>query len=51
MDDIEGKVNQLETKVRQIENSRDFDSSSVEQINNKQREIDSLVKRMQKNSR
>ena len=48
VDDIEGKVNQLETKVRQIENSRDFDSSSVEQINNKQSEIDSLMKRMQK---
>ena len=48
VNDIEDKVGQLETKVRQIENSRDFDTGSMDQINAKQKEIDSLIKRMQK---
>ena len=48
VNDIEDKVGQLESKVRQIENSRDFDRDSMDQINAKQKEIDSLMKRMQK---
>ena len=48
VNDIEDKVGQLESKVRQIESSRDFDTGSMDQINAKQKEIDSLMKRMQK---
>lgn len=48
VNDIEGKLGALETKVRQIETSRDFDSASVDQLNRKQKEIDDLIKKMEK---
>ena len=48
VNNIEGKFGQLESKVTQIENSRDFDTISMDQINAKQKEIDSLIKQMQK---
>ena len=41
--DIEVKVKNLEQKVATLENSRDFDSESVQNLNTKQKEIDSLL--------
>ena len=36
----------LESKVNMIENSRDFDTESVNTLNKKQKEIDSLLNKM-----
>ena len=44
--DIEVKVKNLEQKVATLENSRDFDSESVQNLNTKQKEIDSLLLKM-----
>ena len=44
--DIEGKMKDLESKVNMIENSRDFDTESVNTLNKKQKEIDSLLNKM-----
>ena len=44
--DIEVKVKELEKKVSALEDSRDFDSESVERMNSKQKEVDSLLKKM-----
>ena len=41
-------VKDLETKVNTIENSRIFDADSVESLDRKQREIDSLLSQMKK---
>ena len=40
--DIEGKMKDLESKVNMIENSRDFDTESVNTLNKNQKEIDLL---------
>lgn len=48
VNDIEVKVKDLETKVNTIENSRIFDADSVESLDRKQREIDSLLSKMKK---
>ena len=47
--DIEVKVKNLEQKVATLENSRDFDSESVQNLNTKQKEIDSLLLKIKKN--
>ena len=44
--DIEVKVKELEKKVSALEDSSDFDSESVERMNSKQKEVDSLLKQM-----
>ena len=46
--DIESKVHTLETKVNTLETSRSFDSESVDALNKKQKEIDSLLVKMKK---
>lgn len=46
VNDIEGKMKDLESKVSMIENSRDFDTESVNTLNKKQKEIDSLLNKM-----
>ena len=46
--DIETKVHTLETKVNTLETSRGFDSESVDALNKKQKEIDSLLTKMKK---
>ena len=46
--DIETKVQTLETKVNTVETSRGFNSESVDVLNNKQNEIDSLLTKMKK---
>ena len=46
--DIETKVHTLETKVNTLETSRGFDSESVDVLNKKQKEIDSLLTKMKK---
>ena len=44
--DIEVKVKNLEQRVATLENSRDFDSESVQNLKSKQKEIDSLLLKM-----
>lgn len=44
--DIEVKVRNLEQKVTTLETSRDFDTESVQHLNAKQKEIDSLLMKM-----
>ena len=46
--DIEGQVKALEQKVNLIESSRDFDTEAVENLNKKQKEIDSMMTKMKK---
>lgn len=48
VNDMEAKVKNLESKVNIIESSRDFDTEAVENLNKKQREIDSLLDKMKK---
>ena len=43
--DIEVKVKELEKEVSALEDSRNFDSESVERMNSKQKEVDSLLKK------
>ena len=46
--DIEKKVNGLETKVNEIESSRQFDSGTLDNINKKQKEVDSMISKLKK---
>ena len=46
--DIEKKVNVLETKVNEIESSRQFDSGTLDNINKKQKEVDSMISKLKK---
>lgn len=46
--DIEKKVSELETRVNQIEGSRQFDSDTVENINKKQKEVDTMIANLKK---
>ena len=46
--DIEKKVNELEAKVSDVESSRQFDSDTVENLNKKQKEVDSMIKKLKK---
>lgn len=48
VDDIETKVNTLESKVNALESSRGFDSDTVDILDKKQKEIDSLIVKMKK---
>ena len=42
------KITGLETKMKAIEESRDFDSKSIDLLQAKQKEIDSIMQKMQK---
>ena len=48
MNDIAAKFKTLELNVDTIENSRKFDSKTVEALQKKQTEMDALLSRMQK---
>ena len=48
MSDIEKTVNVLETKVNEIESSRQFDSGTLDNINKKQKEVDSMSSKLKK---
>ena len=48
VNDIETKCKTLESKVDMIENSRKFDSKTVEALQKKQTEIDTLLQKMRK---
>lgn len=48
MENVDKKISTVEGKIRDLEESRDFDSNMLSDINKRQQEIDSLVKKMQK---
>ena len=46
LDKIDTKVTSLESKIIDVEKSREFDSSSIDEINHKQKEIETLLEKV-----
>ena len=48
MDKIDQKIKNIEGKVKDLEESKNFDAGVFEDMANKQREIDSILSKMKK---
>jgi len=43
LDTVDQKISDMESKIRDIERSRDFDTQSVSDLSKQRRELDSLI--------
>ena len=48
MTDMNTKVSSMELQLRELEQSREYDSKTLKEMQETQREIDSLLQKMQK---